>query len=205
MVAIQGTTLHLILWGLGLVAYLVGRARSVTRDTGLPEDEVERSEQLQLGSVQTGVQRAKHRRGLRIRTGVKADAFVKALREGRWEQVTTEGDYQRIAETFQTAVERNAAGFLIGFALPGRPTRVVWVDVLVIPAGFLSLRELSPNVTPGTKAFDMRVSGFAFVENPDAEASELRPTRFAERPWFLTEYPGRVSWTELRQAAERPG
>jgi hypothetical protein len=51
----------------------------------------------------------------------------------------------------------------------------------------------------------MRVSGFAFVENLDAEASELRPARFAERPWFLTEYPGRVSWTELRQAAERPG
>jgi len=205
MVAIQGTTLHLILWGLGLVAYLVGRARSVTRDTGLPEDEVERSEQLQLGSGQTGVQRAKYRRGLGIRAGVKADAFVKALREGRWEQVTTEGDYQRIAETFQTAVERNAAGFLIGFALPGRPTRVVWVDVLVIPAGFLSPGELSLNVPPGTRAFDMRVSGFAFVENPDAEASELRPSPFAERPWFLTEYPGRVSWTELRQAADRPG
>ena len=65
----------------------------------MPEDEVERSEQLQLGSVQTGVKRAKHRRGLRIHTGVKADAFVKALREGRWEQVTTEGDYERIAET----------------------------------------------------------------------------------------------------------
>jgi hypothetical protein len=37
MVAIQGTTLHLILWGLGLIAYLVG-GRSVTRDTGLLED-----------------------------------------------------------------------------------------------------------------------------------------------------------------------
>jgi hypothetical protein len=35
--------------------------------------------------------------------------------------------------------------------------------------------------------------------------SDLRPSRFAERPSFLTEYPGRVSWTELRQAAERPG
>jgi hypothetical protein len=205
MVAIQGTTLHLILWGLGLVAYLVGRARSVTRDTGLPEDEVERSEQLQLGSVQTGVQRAKYRRGLGIRAGVKADAFVKALREGRWEEVTTEGDYERIAETFQTAVERNTPGLLIGFALPGRTTRVLWVDVLVIPAGFLSPGELPPNMTPGTRAFDMRVSGFTFVENPDAEASELRPSRFAERPWFLTEYPGRVSWTDLRQAAERPG
>lgn len=205
MVAIQGTTLHLILWGLGLVAYLVGRARSATRDTGLPEDEVERSEQLHLGSGQTGIQLAKHRRGLGSRAGVKADAFVKALREGRWEEVTTEAVYERIAETFQTAVERNAAGFLIGFALPGRPTRVVWVDVLVIPAGFLSPGELSPNVPPVTGAFDMRVSGFAFVENPDAEPSELRPTRFAERPWFLTEYPGRVSWTDLRQAAERPG
>jgi len=202
---VQGITLHLVLWGLGLVAYLVGRARSVTRDTGLPEDEVERSEQLRPGSVQTRVQRPKYRRGLGIRAGVKADAFVKALREGRWEQVTTEGDYERIAETFQTAVERNAPGFLIGFALTGHPTRVVWVDVLVIPAGFASPGELSPNVAPGTRAFDMRVSGFAFVENPYAEASELRPARFAERPWFLTEYPGRVSWTELRQATERPG
>jgi hypothetical protein len=87
---------------------------------------------------------------------VKADAFVKALREGRWEQVTTEGDYERIAETFQTAVERNAAAFLIGFALPGRPTRVVWVDVQVIPAGFLSPGELPPNVPPGTRARSTR-------------------------------------------------
>ena len=117
----------------------------------------------------------------------------------------TARDYERIAETFQTAIERNAAGFLIGFALPGRPTRVVWVDVQVIPAGFLSQGDLPPNVPPSTRAFDMRVSGFAFVENPDAEASELRPSRFADRPWFLTEYPGRVLWTELRQAAERTG
>ncbi len=75
----------------------------------------------------------------------------------------------------------------------------------MIPAGFLSPGELSPNVPPGTRAFDMRVSGFAFVENLDAEARQLRPARFAERPWFLTEYPGRVSWTELRQAARTPG
>jgi hypothetical protein len=202
MVAALSTTLHLIIGGLGLIAYLVGRARSVTRDTGMPEDEVERSEQLQLGSGETGAS-ARYRRGLGIRAGVKADAFVRAIREGRWDDVTTERDRERIMETFRSAVERDAAGFLIGFALRGRPTRVMWLDIAVIPAGILSPGELPPNVPPGTRAFDMRLSGFAFVENPDAEASELRPSRFAERPWFLTEYPGRVSWTELREAAER--
>jgi hypothetical protein len=205
MVASQFTTWHLILGGLGLVAYLWGKTRSVTRDTGMPEDEVERSEQLQQGSGQMGARHAGYRRGLGIGAGVKPDAFIRALREGRWHDVMTERDFERIAETFETAVERKAAGFIIGFALRGRPTRVVWADVLVVPAGIVPPEQLPPGVPPGTRAFDTRLSGFAFVENPDADASELRPSRFAERPWFLTEYPGRVSWTELRQAVERPG
>jgi hypothetical protein len=49
----------------------------------------------------------------------------------------------------------------------------------------------------------VRLAGLAFLEHPDAEPRELRPPRFAGRPWFLTDYPGQVSWTELRETADR--
>jgi len=119
--------------------------------------------------------------------------------------VTAASDFERVVETFKAAIGTDTQGFDIGFALPGRPTRVVWVDVEVIPEGVLLQEELPPGVPAGSKAFDMRVMGFHFVEHPDAEAPALRPIRSADRPWFLTNYPGQVSWKRLCGAAQRLG
>jgi len=138
-----------------------------------------------------------------MKHGMKANAFLRALRAGRWERVTTEGDFGRIVENIQAASESDADGCDIGFALRGSPTRVIWADVEVIRTGIRFPEEYPPNVPPGSEMFDIRVAGYAFVEHPDAEPSELRPSRSANRPWFLTNYPGRVSWARLVHAAER--
>ncbi len=111
-------------------------------------------------------------------------------------------DLERIAVTFTNAVDQGADGILIGFVLSRHPTRVVWTDFERIGAGIVHAGEPPPDVPPGTRASDWRLAGLAFLEHPDAEPSRLRPSRFAERPWFLTDYPGAASWTRLRRAAE---
>jgi hypothetical protein len=92
---------------------------------------------------------------------------------GEWQQLAAEPDIERVVEMFKTAIDRDAQGFDIGFAPTGRPTRVVWADVEVIRVGVLLPEELPPDVPPGSKAFDMRVVGFLFVEHPDAEPVAL--------------------------------
>jgi len=118
---------------------------------------------------------------------VKPEAFVQVLRDGRWRDVTTARDHDRIVETIMDALDQGADGILIGFALHGRPTRVVWADVEVIPAGIIPPQELPLDVPPGSRAFDLRLAGLSFIENPDpdVEPSQLRPSRFADRPWSL--------------------
>jgi hypothetical protein len=190
---------HPLLYGLALVASLFGKAQ-YSRMTHKHEDEVRRAEQLGLQSDDADA--ATHPAGIGIRRRVKPMDFIQALKHGRWRDVTTGRDFERITETFMDAVDRCADGALIGFALPGHPTRVVWADVEVIPAGVVPPEELPSGIPRGTKAFDLRLAGLAFLEHPDAEPSELRPPRFADRPWFLTDYPGRVSWAGLRQSAE---
>jgi hypothetical protein len=106
-------------------------------------------------------------------------------------------------ETFEDAFERGADGAIIGFTFPGRPTRVVWADVEVIWAGAIPPEELPEGIPRGSKGYDVRLGGLSFLEHPDAEPSELRPPRFADRPWLLTDYPDSVSWEELREAAEQ--
>jgi hypothetical protein len=164
-------------------------------------DEVRRAEQRGLQAGDMGA--AAHRGRTRVGHGVKPMDFVQALKYCRFGDVTTGRDSKRIGETFIDSVERGADGALIGFALGGRPTRVVWADVEVFSAGTIPPEELPPGIPRGTKAFDVRLAGLAFLEHPDAEPSELRPPRFAGRPWFLTDYPGHVSWTELRETADR--
>jgi hypothetical protein len=166
-----------------------------------PEDKVRRAEQTLAG----GLNVASHAVPLGVFIRVKPEAFVQALRDGRWGDVTTARDHDRIVETFMDALDQGADGILIGFALKGRPTRVVWADVEVIPAGIVPPEELPPDVPSGTRAFDLRLAGLSFIENPDpdVEPSQLRPSRFADRPWFLTDYPGRGSWTQLREAADQ--
>ena len=68
--------------------------------------------------------------------------------------------------------------------------------------GGAGTKDRKDGYVTGTTAFDLRLAGLAFLEHSDAEPSELRPPRFSERPWFLTDYPGRVSWAELRQSSE---
>jgi hypothetical protein len=190
---------HFLLYGLVLVASLFGKAQ-YSRMTHKHEDEVRRAEKLGLQPDDADAAAHPPRIGLRRR--VKPMDFVQALKHGRWPDVTTGPDFDRITETFIDAINRGVDGALIGFALPGRPTRVVWADVEVSSAGVVPPEELPAGIPRGTKAFDLRLAGLAFLEHSDAEPSELRPPRFAERPWFLTDYPGRVSWAELRQSSE---
>ena len=191
---------HLLLLGLAIVVSLFGKA-GYSRMSHRPEDEVRRREQLGLQPDDTGA--VAHLGRARVRHRVTPMDFVQALKSGRWGDVTTSRDFNRIMETFMDAVECGADGAHIGFALPGRPTRVVWADVELISAGVVPSEELPPGIPRGTKAFDSRLTGLSFLERPGAEPSELRPSRFTDRPWFLTDYPGRVSWAELRESAER--
>lgn len=203
MVAALSPEWYLVLFVVGLVGALWGKARYASRMGGKPEDEVRRAEQTLLPAG--GLDVAPHAVPLGMFIRVKPEAFVQALRDGRWRDVTTARDHDRIVETFMDALDRGTDGILIGFALQGRPTRVVWADVEVIPAGIVPPEELPPDVPSGTKAFDLRLAGLSFIENPDpdVEPSQLRPSRLADRPWFLTDYPGRGSWTQLRDAAEQ--
>ena len=129
--------------------------------------------------------------------------FVQALKFCRFWDVTSRRDSNRIMETFEDAFERGADGAIIGFTFPGRPTRVVWADVEVIWAGTIPPEDLPDDIPRGSKGYDVRLGGLSFLEHPDAEPSELRPPRFADRPWLLTDYPDSVSWEELREAAEQ--
>jgi hypothetical protein len=191
---------HLLLFGLALVASLFGKAQ-YSRMTHKHEEEVLRAEQVGLQSNDTAA--AAHLGRARVRHRVTPMDFVQAMKFSRWGDVTTGRDFKRITETFMDAAERGADGAIIGFALRGHPTRVVWADVEVLSAGVIPPEELPPGIPRGSKAFDLRLAGLAFLEHPDAEPSELRPPRFAGRPWFLTDYPGHVSWTELRETADR--
>ena len=68
-----------------------------------PEDEVRRAEQtLPPG----GLDVAPHAVPLGVFIRVKPEAFVKALRDGRWGDVTTARDHDRIVETFMDALDQ---------------------------------------------------------------------------------------------------
>lgn len=136
-----------------------------------------------------------------LSTKADPETFVKALMEGHGRDVLTKRDHDRVLATFETAIESDADGFLVGFAIRGAPTRVVWANVEVIRAGILSPGELQPDPGPGTAAFDMRLAGLVFVEDPLAEPSDLRPSLLADRPWVLMPYPGPVSWSSLLRTA----
>lgn len=188
---------------LGLVADLWGKTRSVTRDTGMPK--TRSRDRSNSSRIRTGGRAPRRiQKGSRHRRWCERRCIHQSPQECRWHDVTTERDFARIVETFETAVERRAAALLIGFALRGRPHARRVGRRLADPSWGRAPEQLPPGVAPSTRAFDTRLSGCAFVENPDAKASELRPSRFADRPWFLTDYPCRVSWRELGQVAERP-
>jgi hypothetical protein len=203
MVVAETNVWHLVLAGVTLAVTITRTVRYATRGrSNIPEDEVVRSEQLQMQGRWTETSGATHwhRRRAGIVFGMKPEAFVRALTEGRWRDVVTEREDARIWETFKTAIDRGADGILIGFAFRGRPTRVVWAD-FAIHAEIVPPDDLPPNMPPGTQAYDLGFAGLSLLEHPDAEPSQLRPNRFRERPWFLTYYPGRVfgrvSWTKL--------
>lgn len=79
----------------------------------------------------------------------EANAFLKAIRAGRWERVTTEGDFGRILEIFNATIDSDGDGCLIRFALRGSPTRILWADVELTEQAFCSptsIRRMPPGL-----------------------------------------------------------
>jgi hypothetical protein len=115
MVAALSPEWYLVLFVVGLVGALRGKARYASRMSDKPEDEVRRAEQTLPPAG--GLDVAPHAVPLGVFIRVKPEAFVHALRDGRWRDVTTARDHDRIVETFMDALDRGADGILIGFSL----------------------------------------------------------------------------------------
>src|SRR5262245_25002282 len=115
----------------------LGNSRS---ETHRHEDEVRRMEQLGL-PLDSSDSDEELRRTERANRVTPMD-FVQAMKWGHFGDVTTDQDSKRVMDTLMEAAERGADGAMIGFALPGRPTRVVWADFEVFWGGDVPPDEL---------------------------------------------------------------